>query len=539
LFIVHLKKKKKKKIEKKMEEDALKQDLKQDSKQPDLKSISSFPFRLLGFLNLENEEAYENLIEAIENLPEDHPLKQVFSIIEGKKKSETMVTFLDKETNITWTLLPRKPKILQAMDLLFANPDTAFMGKRALMYYFKQQRIYVKTKWIEEYLGDNILHKMKKTKKKNTIVRPVLASGPNVHWQLDLIDLNKMEDLDPNTLRLNRFMTIGENPYKATAKYILVCVDVFSKYVYLRPVQSKSVFDVYPVLEEILNTNKTRFGVVPQILQHDRGTEFGEYMTQKLKEKFPQIQSISSLAHKPSSQGIVERTNQTVKDYLRQLFAITGQRDFVEHLSNIEYRINNTYHSSIECSPTEIHTHLPQNISLPQSYQQFVQDFLKNNKAENERTLHPKYYGDDKHLDETQKQTLKKIAQANWLLLKKAHKRITKIKQQNSALQPFLNRDFVKNPLYVLISADALYQRNLHKQYNVDSEQTAKTLLKPRFTTIPLQVSRVFQDQQGNIRIVTFEHPNKAFYIHEVHPVSSNALKNFESLKKNWKKIHV
>lgn len=508
-----------------------------NTKQPDLKSLSSFPFRLLGFLNLENEKAYQNLIESILNLPEEHPLKEeVFSIEKNKKEeinNKSVVKFFDKETKITWTLQPR-PIIVKAMDLLFADPDTAFMGKRALMYFFKQKQIYVKTKWIEEYLRDNILHKIKKTKKKNTIVRPVLASGPNVHWQLDLIDFTTLEKFDPKTYRLNRFTTTGENPYRATAKYILVCVDVFSKYVYLRPVPSKSVSVVYPVLEEILNTNKQRFGVIPKKLQHDKGTEFGDYMTQKLKEKFPEIQSVSSLAHKPSSQGIVERTNQTVKDYLRQLFEVTGKRDFVEHLPNIEHRINNTYHSSIECTPTEIHTVLPEGISLPQSYDQFVEDFLKKKKVENERTLHPKYYGNDKQFDETQKQTLKKIAQANWLLLKKAHKRISKIKQQKSALQPFLNRDFVKNPLYVLISADALYQRNLHKQYDVDSEISSKSLLKPRFTTKPVQVSRVFKDKEGNLRIVTFEHPNRAFYIHEVHPVSPNAFQNFESLKKNW-----
>ena len=103
----------------------------------------------------------------------------------------------------------------------------------------------------------------------------------------------------------------NQNEIIKNSRYIMVIVDIFSKFCYLRALPSKTAYDVWIALKDILDKSEYH----PKILQHDKGNEFrGE--EQKLKKEFPQIESRFSLAYKPQSQGRVERLNKTIKNYL-------------------------------------------------------------------------------------------------------------------------------------------------------------------------------------------------------------------------------
>ena len=85
-------------------------------------------------------------------------------------------------------------------------------------------------------------------------LKPVIATKPMEKCQIDLVVFEK----NPS-----------EDEHGNVYKYVLSCLDVFSRYVFLRRMKSKSTIEVANLLKKIFLT----FGC-PDILQCDRGSEF-------------------------------------------------------------------------------------------------------------------------------------------------------------------------------------------------------------------------------------------------------------------------
>ena len=73
---------------------------------------------------------------------------------------------------------------------------------------------------------------------------------PFEHWQMDLIDMSR-EDL-----------RIANKSYT----WIIVIIDIFSKFVYIHPIVNKEPNTVSAVLEKIFLS-----GDIPKKIQHDDG----------------------------------------------------------------------------------------------------------------------------------------------------------------------------------------------------------------------------------------------------------------------------
>jgi hypothetical protein len=80
-------------------------------------------------------------------------------------------------------------------------------------------------------------------------------------------------------------------------------------------------------------------------------------MTDYLKSKG--IKQIFSLAYKPTSQGIVERMNGTVKGILRKHFIMSQSKRWVDILPQVERNLNSSYQTTIEEIPDKVH-YLPE-----------------------------------------------------------------------------------------------------------------------------------------------------------------------------------
>ena len=114
---------------------------------------------------------------------------------------------------------------------------------------------------------------------------------------------------------------------RLTYRYILTTVDVFSRYVWLRPLQSKRSSEIAKHLQEIYCEHGP-----PKMVQHDQGKEFrGE--VQRLFKSLA-IKDIQSSAYHPQSQGKVERTHRVLrKKIMYDLLNIQrGGVNWVEHL---------------------------------------------------------------------------------------------------------------------------------------------------------------------------------------------------------------
>ncbi|KAI6650089.1 hypothetical protein LOD99_6171 [Oopsacas minuta] len=90
-------------------------------------------------------------------------------------------------------------------------------------------------------------------------------------------------------------------------QHILVIVCYLSKFVIARPLKTKTSKEILDCLQEIYLS----FGV-PNILQHDQGTEFSSKEFQEFHKKI-NINTRRTTAYHPQSNGLVESHNKILK----------------------------------------------------------------------------------------------------------------------------------------------------------------------------------------------------------------------------------
>lgn len=131
-------------------------------------------------------------------------------------------------------------------------------------------------------------------------IHPIEVDGIWEHVEMDLIDLRSHEDANDGY------------------KYILSMVDHFSRFALAIPLKSK---DASTVAGEILRIIG-QFGI-PRKLHSDNGTEFiNSTLTEELQRL--QIEIVHGLPRHPTTQGSVERFNQTFETIFGKMFPSDG-----------------------------------------------------------------------------------------------------------------------------------------------------------------------------------------------------------------------
>ncbi|KAL9960366.1 hypothetical protein ACROYT_G033814 [Oculina patagonica] len=144
------------------------------------------------------------------------------------------------------------------------------------------------------------------------IPKPVTANHVQSQHQIDLVDLSK----DP--VRHN-----GK-----VYKYVLSVIDVFSRFLWLVPMESKSSSRVAKLLQQIYDKHGP-----PDRLQSDRGPEF-EGQLRSLCKQF-KIKMIKSRPYHPQSQGKVERSHRRLRKKIMYDFINLGKKG-VNWASNLD-----------------------------------------------------------------------------------------------------------------------------------------------------------------------------------------------------------
>ena len=167
------------------------------------------------------------------------------------------------------------------------------------------------------------LHKKVKKTKKNL---KTVVKGIDHIWQADLIDVSNIANENKDI------------------KFLLTCIDVFSKYGWAIPLKNKSAIEVTKGFSKILSERK------PEKLQTDNGTEFyNSNFKELLKLNKIKLNSSRSL-HKAA---VVERFNRTLRALWRY-FTHKQKNSFMEKLDEFLISYNNTFHYTIKMKPSEV-----------------------------------------------------------------------------------------------------------------------------------------------------------------------------------------
>ena len=128
-------------------------------------------------------------------------------------------------------------------------------------------------------------------------------------------------------------------------RYLLMVLDVFSKYGWIVPLKDKKG-------ETVAEAFKTIFkeGRKPQYLWTDKGKEYYNKHVKELLDK-NKITLYSTENEEKSS--VCERWNRTIKSKMWKQFTVQGNTQYLDMLPKLVKQYNNTKHSSIKMTPIE------------------------------------------------------------------------------------------------------------------------------------------------------------------------------------------
>jgi len=129
-------------------------------------------------------------------------------------------------------------------------------------------------------------------------------------------------------------------------KFILNYQDHLTKFVQLRPLQSKRAEEVAYVLLDIFLI----FGA-PVMLHSDNGREFVNKVISELKILWPELKIVHGKPRHSQSQGSVERANQDVERMLASWMTDNKSTNWSVGLKFVQFMKNRAHHSGIKMTP--------------------------------------------------------------------------------------------------------------------------------------------------------------------------------------------
>lgn len=158
--------------------------------------------------------------------------------------------------------------------------------------------------------------------------RRTYAKGINDLFQADLVDLSSLSS------------------HNDGFRYLLTCIDVFSKYAWCIPLKTKGGREVTAAFERILAVRKCT------MLQTDKGSEWlnGTFQSMLNREgvKFYTSENDDIKA------SVCERFNRTIKSKMWRYFTHAYTRRYVDVIDSLTESYNNTFHRSIGMKPIEV-----------------------------------------------------------------------------------------------------------------------------------------------------------------------------------------
>lgn len=130
-------------------------------------------------------------------------------------------------------------------------------------------------------------------------------------------------------------------------KYILVCIDVFSKYAWAKPLKTKNGSEVKEKLSEIIGENP------PLSFRSDSG---GEFINTHVKNFLISKGVKQFITRNETKSNIIERFIRTFKGKMFRYFTKHQTHRYIDILNDLIFNYNNSYHRSIKMAPTEVNS---------------------------------------------------------------------------------------------------------------------------------------------------------------------------------------
>ena len=130
-------------------------------------------------------------------------------------------------------------------------------------------------------------------------------------------------------------------------KFILVCIDIFSRFLYAIPLKDKETRTIINSMEKIFKLAK------PEIINCDNGSEFISRSFKKLAENNNiKINYVEVGDHHKLS--IIDRVVRTLREKISNYLVMHNTNTYINVLPNLIHSYNNNFYSGIKMIPSEV-----------------------------------------------------------------------------------------------------------------------------------------------------------------------------------------
>ena len=187
-----------------------------------------------------------------------------------------------------------------------------------------------------------------KPKRKNYLRRKIIINHIDEIFAADLVEMQKFSKINKGY------------------RYLLTCIDIFSKYAFVIPLKDKKGVTIKNALEKIFKKRK------PKFLWTDNGEEFYNNQVNDLLEK--NNIKLYSTNNSEIKSSVIERFNRTFKSMMYKKFTENNNTIFYNIIDKLVNEYNNKYHRTIKMTPVEASKKINEN-KIKQIY-----NFEKTNK---------------------------------------------------------------------------------------------------------------------------------------------------------------
>ena len=223
--------------------------------------------------------------------------------------------------------------IMNILKELYYNPTYGLLSENNLYKKAKDKDKNITHALVKEFLNKQEAHQLSKKYIKPKQYIPIIAKYPHEIIQIDLLDLSNLSTT---------------NSYY---NFILIAVDVFTRYAYFKPLKNKSSDSVLTAIKDIVNQSK------PLKIQCDQGSEFiNKHFKDFMKENNIEVQYIYE--YEKNKLGIINRLCRTIRSLINKYLSAYHTSKYIDVIDKLFQNYNNSYHSTIKMIPSEAFKHI-------------------------------------------------------------------------------------------------------------------------------------------------------------------------------------
>ncbi|CAO4382240.1 unnamed protein product [Caenorhabditis nigoni] len=221
-------------------------------------------------------------------------------------------------------------KVEETLERLYSDPKKGLRGVSNLLRAARKVHHDISRKQVVDYLHTNNTYTRHFPNSKSIQHNQWIATGPDSHHMADLAMLPTLKSHNKGFC------------------YILVVVDVFSRYVFARPLKNKECSTVTKAYDEILRSEWR----IPTRLYTDKGTEF---MGRQFREL---CNDLGILHQNPKNTNVkacyAENAIMRIKRQLEKWFTTTRSYEWTRILPEVVDGLNTTFMTSLGTAPGKV-----------------------------------------------------------------------------------------------------------------------------------------------------------------------------------------